>query len=95
MSVAASWGSRDSGDTEVRAEPEVRAGSVVPFGTGWSRTSADTVAPGIAMAASGAPASALGSGHCFSSTWGMSQEARKARKAIGTATRNTVWIDSA
>ena len=47
------------------------------------------------MAASGAAPSALGSGHCFSSTWGMSQEARKASAAIGTATRNTVWIDSA
>ena len=33
--------------------------------------------------------------HLRSSTCGISQEARKARNAIGAATRNTVWIDSA
>src|SRR3984885_1630364 len=33
--------------------------------------------------------------HLRSSTWGISQVARKASAAIGAATRNTVWIDSA
>jgi len=34
-------------------------------------------------------------GHRLSSTCGMNQENRNASAAIGTATRNTVWIDSA
>ena len=65
--------------------------TVVPFVPGWSGTPGGTVAPGTGMA----PSSAFGSLHCFSSTWGMNQVARKASAAIGTATRNTVWIDSA
>jgi hypothetical protein len=35
------------------------------------------------------------SGQCRSSTCGISQVARKASAAIGTAVRNTVWIEAA
>jgi hypothetical protein len=52
-----------------------------------------TVTPAIDISASGD--AALASGHRLSSTCGISQVARKASAAIGTATRNTVWIDSA
>jgi hypothetical protein len=42
-----------------------------------------------------AGAAAAGAAHCLSSTCGISQLARNASSAIGTAMRNTVWIDSA
>ena len=46
----------------------------------------------------GAPAALFWVGaddHCLSSICGISQVARNASAAIGTATRKTVWIDSA
>ena len=49
---------------------------------------------GVALAAGGvALASGASFAHCFSSTCGISLLARKASAAIGTATRNTVWIE--
>ena len=49
----------------------------------------------LAIAISASGDAAVTSGHRLSSTCGISQVARKASAAIGTATRNTVWIDSA
>ena len=74
------------------------AGRAATGGQGSARpaswgSSVSWLASGSGRLASG-PAEPA-SGHCLSSTCGISQLARKASAAIGTAIRNTVWIDSA
>ena len=86
------------GSVRAAPTPVNRGGSSATGGQGSVRpascgASVSWLASGSGGTASG-PAEAA-SGHCLSSTCGISQLARKASAAIGTAIRNTVWIDSA
>src|ERR1700691_3495349 len=65
------------------------AGPLYGYASCWAISSYSSPVGGSAAATDSAD------GHFLSSTCGISQVARKARAAIGTATMKTVWIDSA